>query len=82
MTDSRGIAAAVHDAIDEVTSAVEDIHKSIAGFPLDVLGEIAPLKDTVGQVKNTQAQTIAAVYGLVRRVNDRVRQLTTGADAR
>ncbi len=77
MSEARGIAATVHDTIDEVTSTVEGIHKSIAELPLDVLAEITPLKHTFEELKVTQNNTIEAVYELIRRVNDRVRRLTT-----
>ena len=78
MTEPKTLATTIHDAIDEVTTAVEDIHQSIANVPLDVLGEIAPLKDAIDEVKVAQSHTIAAVYDLIRTVNDRVRQITTG----
>jgi len=77
MTEPRSLAAAVHDVINDVTAAVQDIHKSVAEFPLTVLGEITPFKDTLHDVKVTQDQTIEAVYGLVRSINDQVRRLTT-----
>ena len=63
MTDPRRIAATVHDVIDNVTAAVEDVHKSVADFPLTVLGEITPFKDTLDEVKVTQDQTIEAGTG-------------------
>jgi hypothetical protein len=77
MTERQRIAATVHDAIDDVTAAVEGIHKSVADFPLFVLGEITPFKHTLEEVKDTQDQTIGAVYGLVRSINAQVRRLTT-----
>jgi hypothetical protein len=82
ITDDRSLAAAVHDAIDEVATAVEGIHKSVAEVPLDVLGEIEPLQGPVREVKYTQEQVIGAVYGLVRTINGQVRRLTTGEPAR
>ena len=82
MTESRSLAATVHDAIDEVTTAVEDIHKQVADIPLTLLGEITPFKDTLDEVKTTQDHAIEAVYDLVRRINHRVRDLTTTAPTR
>ena len=79
MTKPRTIAASVHDAIDEITTAVEDIHKSVAEMPLTLLGEITPFADTLAEVKTTQDRAIEAIYGLVRRINHRVRDVTTGA---
>jgi len=80
MSEIRSLAATLHDAVDDVATAVEDIHKAVADFPLDLLGELTPFKDTFAEVKATQDEAIAAAYGLVRRINDRVRQLTTAAD--
>ena len=77
MTETRSIAATIHDVIDDVATAVEDIHKSVAEFPLTVLGEITPLKDTLHDVKVTQDQTIEAVYAFVRTINHQVRRLTS-----
>lgn len=82
MSEPRSLTAAVHDVIDDVATAVEDIHKSVADFPLTVLGEITPFTGTLREVRVTQDQTIEAVYGLVRTINDRVRRFTTGAAAR
>jgi hypothetical protein len=81
MTKPRRIAATVHDVIDEVATAVEGVHKSVADFPLIVLGEITPFKETLDEVQGTQDQTIAAVYGLVRSINAQVRRLTTAGPA-
>ena len=77
MTQPRKIAATVHDVIDEVTAAVEGVHRSVADLPLIVLGEITPFKNTLDEVQETQDRTIEAVYGLVRSINAQVRRLTT-----
>ena len=79
MTTSQSLAVTIHEAIDDVTTAAEDIHKLVAALPLDVLAGVTPLEDTVADVRHVQEHTIGAVYGVIRRVNDRVRQLTTGA---
>jgi hypothetical protein len=68
--------ATVHDTIDDVTRAAEDIHKSVADLPLDLLGRLTSLETTLEPVRDGQARSIAAVYDLVRQVNARVRQLT------
>jgi uncharacterized protein with von Willebrand factor type A (vWA) domain len=77
MSQTKTVAGAVHDAIDNVTTTVEEIHRSVADIPLDILGGIAPLRDTVEEVRRVQSRSITAVYDLVREVNDRVRDLTT-----
>ena len=79
MSEPRSIADTVHDLIDDVTAAVQDIHKSAAEFPLAVLGEVTPFKETIDDVRTTQDQAIEAVYGLVRSINAQVRRITTSA---
>lgn len=76
------IVDTIHDAIDGVTTTVEDIHQAIAALPLDVLAGIEPIRGIVDDVRAVQSDSIAVVYGLVRTVNDQVRQLTTGSASR
>jgi hypothetical protein len=70
------IAARIHAAIDEVTTAVEDIHRSIAAVPLAAVAAIEPLERPVAEVREIQDRSISAAYGLVRRVNQRIGELT------
>jgi uncharacterized NAD-dependent epimerase/dehydratase family protein len=77
MTDSRSLAAVVHEAIDDVTTAVESIHQAVAEFPLTVLAEITPFKETLDDVRATQQEAIEAAYGLVRTINHQVQRVTT-----
>lgn len=78
MTRTRTLTGTVHDAIDDVATAAERVHKSVAEFPLTVLAEITPFKEVLDDVRHTQDETIGAAYGLVRTINDRVRRLTIG----
>jgi hypothetical protein len=78
MSPTRTLTGTVHDTIDDVTTAAERVHKSVAEFPLSVLAEITPFKGVLDDVKHTQDETIGAAYRLVRTINDRVRRLTTG----
>jgi hypothetical protein len=73
---SETVAGSIHDAIDEVTTTVEEIHRSIADAPLDLLAGLTPFTATIAEVRTVQAQSIGAVYDLIREVNDRVRRLT------
>lgn len=79
MNTTTTLATTIHDAIDDVTTAVEGVHRSVADLPLDVLGAITPLQATLEEVRTIQTRSIAAVYDIVRSVNERVRHLTTGA---
>ena len=76
MTESRSLSAVVHEAIDDVTTAVEGIHQAVAEYPLAVLAEITPFKETLDDVKATQQEAIEAAYGLVRSINHQVQRLT------
>jgi hypothetical protein len=77
MSESRSLSAAVHEAIDDVTTAVESIHQAVAELPLAVLAEITPFKETLDEVKATQHDAIEAVYGLVRSINHQVQRVTS-----
>ena len=79
MSATKRFADTIHDAIDEVTSTVEGVHKSIADLPLEVLGTIPPLEKSLDELRAAQARSISAVYGLIRNVNHRLRRVTTGA---
>ena len=79
MITRKNLVPTVHDTIDDVTRAVEDIHRSVADLPLDLLGRLTSLETTLEPVRDGQARSIAAVYDLVRQVNARVRQLTSAA---
>ena len=77
MPATKNLATTIHDAIDQVTTAAEGVHKTVADVPLELLGEWAPLRGALDEVRAAQARSIAAVYGLIRTVNSRVRRLTS-----
>jgi hypothetical protein len=75
-TTAASIAARIHAAIDDVTTAVEDIHRSIAAVPFEAAAATLPLEHPVAEVREIQERSISAAYGLVRRVNRRIGALT------
>lgn len=77
MSATRDFATTIHDVIDELATTIEDIHKSVADFPLEVLGGVTSLDDTLDDVRSAQARYIGAVYQLIRRVNGQARTLTS-----
>jgi hypothetical protein len=77
MTTAKDISGAIHDTINESATAIEGIHRSIAALPLDVLAAIEPLEETVGEVRDLQSRAIGSVYGLVRKVNTRIGEITS-----
>ena len=75
MSIPKNVAATLHDTVNKVTTAVEEIHRSIADAPLEVMASIA-LERPVNEVRAIQDRSISAFYGLIRRVNNRAGQLT------
>jgi hypothetical protein len=77
MSTVQQIATTIHDTVDEVTTAVEDIHRTIAEFPLNALESVAPGEEPLKGIRTAHARTLGAAYDLVRRINDRVGELIT-----
>ena len=77
MSSPKTIAETIHATINDATAAAEDIHRSIAELPLRAVGSIESLEKPVEEVRRVQERSIGAIYGLIRRINDRVGQLTT-----
>jgi len=65
----------VREIVDSGTDTAEEIHRSIANAPLDVLERIEGLEGTIGDVRKIQERSIGAVYDLVRNVNRDVAKL-------
>jgi len=61
----------VQNAIDKGATSVEEVHKKIAGLPLDYIAEIAPLQEQAEQVKALQDNTIGSIYETIRLVNEK-----------
>ncbi len=61
----------VQNAIDKGANSVEDIHKKIAGLPLDFIAKIEPLHEQAEQVKELQENTIGSIYETIRLVNEK-----------
>jgi hypothetical protein len=67
----------IRDTVDRGATSVEEIHKSIANLPLDVLERNGLFEQTAAEVRKIQDQTLGAVYDLIRDVNERVSELTS-----
>ncbi len=59
----------VQEAIDNGATTVEQIHKSIANMPFEVLEKINLSGATVDKLENFQKETIGTVYDFIRSVN-------------
>jgi hypothetical protein len=62
----------VQDTVDRTTSRIEEIHRSIATIPLDIMRETGFLAQLADDVADLQERSIHAVYTTVRDVNRRV----------
>lgn len=71
----RKLTDRVREIVDSGADTAEDIHRSIANVPLDVLERFDVFKGTIGDVRKVQDRSIGAVYELVRDVNRDVARL-------
>jgi len=75
--EARRLAHLVQQTIDEGADTVEEIHRSIANMPLDVLERLDVFKETVKDVRKVQDTSIGAIYDLIHKVNREVGKLAT-----
>jgi len=62
----------IEETIDRTATSVEEVHKSIAAIPLDVMRSTGFFEQTADDVSSVQERSISAVYDVVRDVNRRV----------
>jgi hypothetical protein len=75
--EARRLAHLVQQAIDEGADTAEEIHRSIANLPLDVLERLDLFEETVKDVRKVQDTSIGAIYALIHKVNREVGRLAT-----
>jgi cob(I)alamin adenosyltransferase len=73
--DLRKLADVVRREVDAGADTVEEIHRSIARMPLDVLAKLDIFEETVKDVRKVQETSIGAIYDLIRKVNHEVGKL-------
>lgn len=78
LTRIEALKDLVQEAVDKGATTVEQIHQAIAAMPLEALERRGLLEDKATAAKETQAATIGAVYGAIRRVNQEVGDLASG----
>ena len=76
-SEVRKIADLVQDAIDDGADTVEEIHRTIASLPLDVLDRLDVLQETVKDVRKIQDESIGAIYDAIHTVNHEVTRLAS-----
>jgi hypothetical protein len=62
----------LQDAIDKGATTVEEVHKSVADLPLRILEESELLRGPAREAKRVQDHTLGAIYGVIRKINERV----------
>jgi hypothetical protein len=75
--ERRTLTKVVQDSIDRGATTVEEIHKSIAEFPLKILEGNARFRAPAKEVRLVQDHTIGAIYDLIRKVNEEVGSLAS-----
>ena len=75
MGSLRELKDLVQELVDKGATTVEEVHKSIAALPLEVLEGIEGLGETVGGIKEIQQKSIGGVYNIIRDINNRVAEL-------
>jgi hypothetical protein len=78
-TEIRRIVQLVERAIDEGADSVEEIHRSIASMPLDVLERLDVFRQTVKDVREVQGASIGKIYDVIHQVNHEVGKLAAEA---
>ena len=73
--DLRKLADVVQREVDAGANTVEEIHRSIAAMPLDVLAKLDVCEATVKDVRKVQETSIGAIYDLIHKVNHEVGKL-------
>jgi hypothetical protein len=73
----RRLAQLVEQAVDDGADSVEEVHRSIASLPLDVLERLDFFQETVKDVRKVQDTSIGAIYDLIHKVNREVAKLAT-----
>ena len=73
--EAKRVAHLVQQTIDDGADTVEEIHRSIANMPLDVLERLDVFKETVKDVRKVQDTSIGAIYALIHKVNREVGKL-------
>lgn len=77
MTHQQPTADPIRDAVDSGASAAEEIHKTVADLPFEVLERTGLYGRTAGELRRIQSESIGAVYDAVREVNRRVAELAS-----
>ncbi|MBI9077562.1 MAG: hypothetical protein JEZ02_19310 [Desulfatibacillum sp.] len=62
----------VQELVDKGATTVEEIHKSIADMPFDILKKVDTGSETTESARQFHHQTIGGVYNVIRKINKEV----------
>jgi len=71
------LAGWIGETIDQTTTSIEAIHKSIAEIPLDLLRQTGVFEKTADDVSDLQDRSLSAIYDTVREVSRRFSSLAS-----
>ena len=69
MSRNQTLSGWIEETVDRTADAAEQIHRSIADLPLDVLERNGLFVTTAARIRRIQDRSIEAVYDVVRQVN-------------
>jgi hypothetical protein len=75
MGNLRKLKDIVQEFVDKGATSVEEVHKSIAKLPLEVLESIEGIEEPAKGIKEIQQKTIGSVYDIIRQVNSKVAEI-------
>lgn len=67
----------IQGAVDLGATRIEEIHRSIADLPLDIMERTGLFEQTAAAVRLLQDSSIGAVYDVIRNVNRRIGELAS-----
>ncbi len=72
MSNQQGLAVAMGSAVSSTMNSAEEIHKKIAGVPIDVLETLRFIEEPLEEVRRVQDGIITGIYDFARGINDEV----------
>jgi hypothetical protein len=68
----------VEKAIEDGATTVEQVHRSIASMPFDMLEHVDALQKPVGKAREIHDQTVGNIYETIRLLNERAGEIARG----
>lgn len=65
----------VEQAVQDGATTVEQVHRSIASMPFDILEKIDAIAEPVNKARELHDQTVGNIYETIRLLNDRAGEI-------